>query len=306
MILDFGQKLSYKEIYQNKTVYQILVHWFVDEDSYTRQVGLGTQMVQQSVLLQLIQFVGLITPALAILIELLVRFHGGLDELISNKELPFEVQVLFLGFSVILSGGMVVGIQFALGLNDPVTQVATFLIFGGLPLLAISVMAINIRISGVSDPTSSLLDNAFISIRYASSIALPAILSAVLFFGSTYYFRAEINHAFNWWIFRGAVKPVWYFYALSAVSWYKSIYSLWMHSAIPTVDYTDAMGQWFVISFTIAAFLLIFSILVFGIYYALVLIRFPLMTRTSLLSAVPYLWGMMMALAVLLNEIDPN
>ena len=263
-------------------------------------------MVQQSVLLQLIQFVGLITPALAILIELLVRFHGGLDELISNKELPFEVQVLFLGFSVILSGGMVVGIQFALGLNDPVTQVATFLIFGGLPLLAISVMAINIRISGVSDPTSSLLDNAFISIRYASSIALPAILSAALFFGSTYYFRAEINYHFNWWIFRGAVKPVWYFYALSAMSWYKSIYSLWMHSAIPTVDYTDAIGQWFVISFTIAAFLLISSILAFGIYYALVLIRFPLMTRTSLLSAVPYLWGMMMALAVLLIEIDPN
>ena len=54
-------------------------------------------MVEQSTLLQIIQFVGLITPALAILIELLIRFHRGLSELQDNKQLPLEIQILFLG-----------------------------------------------------------------------------------------------------------------------------------------------------------------------------------------------------------------
>lgn len=68
-------------------------------------------MASQTTLLQIIQFVGLLAPALAILIELLVRFHGGLDEISSSRKLPVEIQLLFIGFGAILLGGMVVGIQ---------------------------------------------------------------------------------------------------------------------------------------------------------------------------------------------------
>jgi len=263
-------------------------------------------MIQQSVLLQLIQFVGLITPALAILIELLVRFHGGLGDLSSDKELPFEIQVLFLGFSAILLGGTIIGIQFGLGLDDPVTQMATLLVFGGLPLLAVSVIAINVRISGVSDPTSSLLDNTILSIKYALSIVLPAILSAILFFGAVYYLRQGINSLLNWWIFRGLVEPVWYFYVISTIAWYKSMYSLWRQSLIPAMDYRDALGEWFVVSLTVGTLIIVLSGSVFGVYYILTLTKIPFMTKTSVLSAIPYLWSVIVILAILLNKIDSN
>lgn len=263
-------------------------------------------MVQQSTLLQIIQFVGLIAPALAILIELLVRFHGGLDELSSKGELPVEIQILFFGFSGILFGGMLIGIQFGLTLNNQLTQIATILIFGGLPFLAIAIILINVRISGVSNPRSSTLENLSLNIRYALSIALPATLTIVLFFGGSYYLRQNINSIFDWWVFNDLVEPVWYFYAVSGFSLYKLMYSLWTHEYIPTTNYTKSISGWFLVSFTIGGFLLVLSGSVFGIYYILLTWEISFITRTSFLSAIPYIWGGMMVLVMTATEIDPD
>lgn len=263
-------------------------------------------MVQQSTLLQIIQFVGLIAPALAILIELLVRFHGGLDELSAKKELPAEIQILFLGFSAILLGGMLIGVQFGLTLNNQLTQVATLFIFGGLPFLAISIILINVRISGISDPRSTTLENLIFNIKYALSIALPATLTVILFFGPVIIFRQDINSTLGWWIFNDSLDPVWYFYVMSGFSLYKSMYSLWIHDKIPTTNYTKSISGWYLISFTIGAFLLVLSGSVFMIYYVLLTLEIPFVTRTSLLSAIPYLWGGMMVLVIIVTEIDPD
>lgn len=159
----------------------------------TRQEILFEQMVQQSTLLQIIQFVGLITPALAIIIELIVRFHGGLDTIKENKRVPIEIHSLFFGFIGILVGGMVIGIQFGFTLNNQLTRIATLFIFGGLPFLALTVLIMSIRISGISDSSSSLLENFAKNIKYGLSIAIPAVLCSILYFGIVYYLHESIN-----------------------------------------------------------------------------------------------------------------
>ena len=261
-------------------------------------------MVQQSVLLQIIQFVGLITPALAILIELLVRFHGGLPGLASDKDLPVEIQILFIGFSAILFGGMVIGVQFGLTLDDPVTQSATLAIFGGLPFLALSLILVNIRISNISRPDTTMTDDLILAIRVSSSVAIPLLLSAILYFGMFNYFRQLIHSKVSWWIFNGGIDPIWYFYSLSAMLVYKTLYSLWRQNRIPTIRLGEVLGNWLGITLVISIFLAITVGLPFVVYYILLIFDIPFISQASFTSSMPYLWGGAMALALV--SIDVN
>lgn len=263
-------------------------------------------MVEQSVLLQIIQFVGLITPALAILIELLVRFHGGLETLRADKELPIEVQILFIGFGAILVGGTVVGIQLVLTLSNQITQLAALFIFGGLPFLIISVLMMNIRISAISDPDTSIISQIPQILRKTSSISIPLLASSLLYLLPVRQFSTEINSNLNWWIFQGSIEPVWFFYVAGVIMLYKTMYSLWTHESIPSNNLDDVIGDWFVVSFTIGAFFLIFSGGIFVAYLLLLLVSVPYVTVGSTLSAIPYLWCLFVLLAVLITDIDPD
>lgn len=263
-------------------------------------------MVQQSTLLQIIQFVGLITPALAILIELLVRFHGGLDELQANRTLPIEIQILFLGFSAILLGGMGIGIQMILTLDDRVTQLAALLIFGGLPFLATSVLAMHVRISVVTGPDAGLIEGFIIGLRRASSVGLPLILTSIIYFGVINWLQKEALHLLSWWIFRNGLRSEWYFYIVATILIYKVMYSLWTHESIPTDDPGNVLRDWFVTSFTVGTFFSLLTGTVFAIYYILLLLKIPLITPSSELSAIPYIWGGVVVLALLYADVDPN
>lgn len=263
-------------------------------------------MVEQSTLLQIIQFVGLITPALAILIELLVRFHGGLEDISSQRDMPFEIQALFIGFSALLIGGVIIGIQLGQTLENRVTQIATLFIFGSLPFLAIAVLVMNIRISGIEESTNSLTKQTISSVKYSTSILFPLFLGALLFFYPIYHAESSLNSQLEWWIFSDSIKPAWYFYATAGILTYKLMYSLWVHNIIPDDDYGNIIGQWFVVSFTLTTLYLLVAGIPFAIYYGLLMLDLPLITTQSLASAIPFLWGVVVVFATLAGEIDPN
>ena len=263
-------------------------------------------MVEQNVLLQIIQFVGLITPALAILIELLIRFHGGLNELQSNRQIPMEIQVLFLGFSGILLGGMGIGIQFMLTLDNQLTQIAVLLIFGGLPLLALSVLAMHVRISVISGTDTGIIEGFASSLNNAFSVSSPLLLTAIVYFGSITWFRDEINNTINWWIFNNELNTVLYLYIIGGLFLYKTMYSLWSHEKIPSDNIKDAIEGWFVVSFTLFVFWLVLSGPVFVLYYFILPLGIPFITPVSAISSIPYIWGGIVALAAIYNEVDPD
>ena len=263
-------------------------------------------MVTQSTLLQIIQFVGLITPALAILIELLIRFHGGLNQIASNRNLPVEIQILFIGFGGILLGGMVVGIQMALTLSNQITQIATLFIFGSLPFLAVSVVVMNLRISGTMSGTGNTMNDLINSIRYALSILIPLILSIVLYFGALREIKGVINSNTAWWIFQNGIDPHWYFYTAAALAVYKVEYSLWSHDIIPTEDYTGVLENWFISAFTAGAFIALLVTPVFLAYFLLLYFNVPLISGSSIISSVPFLWGTVVVLGMLYVDLDPR
>ncbi|WP_231183539.1 hypothetical protein [Haladaptatus sp. DYF46] len=263
-------------------------------------------MVEQSTLSLIIQFVGLITPALAILIELLVRFHGGMDELTSERDIPFEIQLLFFSFCTLLLGGMVIGVQFGLMLDNRVTQTATMLIFGSLPFLALTVIIMNVRVSSVADSDSNLFERTMASFRYVSSIVLPLSLTIILYFSPIYYMSYKVDSTLNWWIFHSTIEPSLYFYLIAFALTYKFMYSLWSHGIIPGNNFENIIGQWFVVSFTILVFYLVLTGIVFAIYSGLIVLRIPFFTRTSPISAIPYIWGSIVLLVTVYMEIDPD
>ena len=263
-------------------------------------------MVEKSLLLQIIQFVGLIAPATAILTELLIRFHGGLDEIRSKRKLPFEIQVLFIGIGAILIGGMAIGIQLTLSVQDSLTQVTMGLIFIGLPFLALSIAIVNIRISSVYDQSSSLLEVGTTALRLATSVVMPATLSIALFIWPLVEFDDFINSEFALWIFNGDFSAVWFFYGASIILVYKTMISLWSHNHIPNVNIPTILKSWFVVAFTVLTSFWILSIPVFIIYLALLSLELPFVTIDSVLGALPYFWSIILVIALLYAEIDPD
>lgn len=169
--------------------------------------------------------------------------------------------------------------------------------------MVLSIAILNLRVSGVSDPSSGLLKSAMLNFRYIVSVVMPVILSIFLFFGSVHYFGDILNSNINWWVFNTQLDAAWFFYMVSGMASIKSTYSLWVHEYIPTTDLTNIVEAWFVISFTLGAFLVLLSGSVFLLYWALLAINFPF---TSTISSVPYLWSILILLVVVITEIDPD
>lgn len=263
-------------------------------------------MPTQSVLLQIIQFVGLLAPALAILIELLIRFHGGIDELQNTRQIPVEIQVLFLGFGAILIGGMGIGFQMTLTLSNSYTRLASFMIFGGLPLLAISVLMMQVRISSITGQNRNLIEGISLSVKRASSVVIPLVLTCAVFFGILIKGSSIINSELNWWVFHNQIKPIWYFYIIAGFMIYKVMYSLWSHGEIPANRPVEALNHWFVATFTILAMMLLIVAPIFALFYGLIFFNIPYMTPGSALNSIPFIWGSIITIAFFYAEIDPD
>jgi len=262
-------------------------------------------MATQSTLLQIIQFIALITPALAILIEILINFHGGLRDLTEKRNFPFEIQVLFLGFAFILLGGTIIGGQLVLTFDNRLTQSALILIFGALPFLALTILVMNIRISSFADESTTLSNKLVLGMKYGSSIALPAILTVLLYFGPLVYMKDFINVNVDWSYFSNNIEPVWYFYVSSGILGYKSMYALWSHDVIPSTNIGKILNPWFLASFTIGTMYLLIGITPFVGYYVFIYIGVPFVTKTSLLSILPFVWGGIITIALVFTDIDP-
>lgn len=260
---------------------------------------------QQAILLQLVQFVGLIAPAVAILMELLVRLYGGLGTLTEDKEIPVELQILFAGFSAVLMGGVIVGFQLLTTIEDPITRSATFLIFGGLPLLSVAVILVNVKIRNPV-PDGGIKEQVAVSIVLLASAILPLILSILIFLGPIYRFKETIQTSLAWWVFAGPINTTWYFYFLAVVLVYKLIYELWRRDTIPSSDIRDVLSDWATTTFVLGTLYSIFVLPIFGIYFLLVHFSVPFFSTKSLLSSIPFVWGGLMLFVVVSIDIDPN
>ena len=269
------------------------------------QKNCQTAMADQATLLQLIQFVGLIAPALAILIELLVGFHGGLRSMAENKEVPREVLILFVGFGMILTGGMVIGFQLISTIEGQLTQLAVALLFVGLPFMALSILGVNLRIYGATAEDRSLTETALMIPKMVVSNGFPLFVLVTVFWAPPAYFEMSINSLISWWIFNNTIEPVFYSYSVSALLSFKVVYSLWSHNHIPNTDVSEVIEPSLQGAFVVGLFWLLFSTPVFAAYYVLLALNVPFVNSTSLLSSIPFIWGGLLSVVLLSPDLDP-
>lgn len=261
-------------------------------------------MADQATLLQLVQFVGLITPALAILIELLVGFHGGLKDIADEKKVPREVLLLFFGFGLILIGGMAIGIQLIGTIEGQSTQLAAGMVFIGLPFMALSVLGVNMKIYGISPEERGLKETLKTVPRLMVATGFPIVVVAIVFGIVPMYIQTYINNSINWWVFRGPLQPILYFYLIGGLLSFKVIYSLWSHGLFPNLAVREVVEPPLKGSFVVGVLWLVVCGPVFLLYYGMIVFNIPFISPISNLSSIPFIWGAFLPIVLLSPDID--
>lgn len=165
-------------------------------------------MVESGFLLNLLQFVALVAPALAILMQVVLTVEDD-----RNLEVgPFsidELRILQLSLVSILVGGAIIGGQLITFVNNLSITVGMVLIFGGLPFSAVAVflMANKTTYAG-KDSSTSLYEQIKENFTTAILIMLVAGLPAMVYFWLYEYTRKWVNTTFNFgFLYEGIVTP---------------------------------------------------------------------------------------------------
>lgn len=261
-------------------------------------------MVNQSTLLPLLQFVGLIAPALAILIELLVKFHGGISEIRDSGHVPVELQILFMAFVGILFGGVILGYQTITTLNSQLTKTALLMIFSGLPLLGVSLFAMNIRITTSPDGNVGLTERFILVIRRVFTIIVPAGGVIVTFSYMSYFVGGFANDLVNWWIFNSDIPPAYFFHLLFAIFAFKSLYELNQNELLPSNDARAVFEGAFVLILVLPLFIGLLTIPVFLLIFGAIEISQIPLAKNSIITSVPFIWCLIITLATLTVDFD--
>jgi hypothetical protein len=257
-----------------------------------------------STLLNIIQFVGLIAPALAVLLELLIRFHGGIDDMTKNKRLPIEVQILMLGFVSTIIGGVVIGTRLVEKFESPVITLATGIIFMGLPLVVLSVVLFNIRLSPLASGAASFTEMISATVSLAGGIFTPVLIVGVSWVAPVYFLRGYISQNLSWGIFSSDLPILAVFGLIAVVLSYECAYLLWKEGNITGPINWDVMQPILVLQFTLLAFLLLLSLAVFIPFGILAHPQISVLSYSSGFMNIPFIW--MAFLLFVIVVMDPS
>jgi hypothetical protein len=165
-------------------------------------------MVKDSFLLNLLQFVALVAPALAILMQVVLTIEDD-----RNLDVgPFsvdELRILQLSLVIVLSGGVIIGSKLIASIDDLTVVLGMSLIFGGLPFSAIAVllMANKSAYTGASG-SESLAEQVRRNLSNASSVLLSAGFPAVVYFLLYDHSKAWVDELLNFGFFyQGEITP---------------------------------------------------------------------------------------------------
>lgn len=123
-------------------------------------------------LLALLRFVALVAPAVAILMQVVSNRESG-------EGLSVEFELLQIALSLIVLGGLIIGYQFILTVENTLTFVGILSIFVSLPFLAVAIWWRNLPAKLKPPETASPAD----SLGYLFFDVLPIVLVVVLPFG---------------------------------------------------------------------------------------------------------------------------
>ncbi|WP_140408828.1 hypothetical protein [Natronolimnobius baerhuensis] len=226
-------------------------------------------MPDQELLLSLLQFVGLVAPAIAILMQALMSFHDSMD--INRSGFPLELELLTVSLLMIVSGGIVIGVSLLSQLDNPLVILGTGLTFLSLLFVIGAIITTIIRSawlrSSADDFKTHLLN--LTSILYYIFVASSV---NIFFFGlALWAFWTYLDPHLQYGIFAqyGPITPTMVVGIILLVLFMRSIMVKWEEGILFRTDNQMVIKYSFVASLSLIVFAVVFifpSILIIAIF----------------------------------------
>jgi len=256
-------------------------------------------MPDRSLLLALLRFVALVAPAVAILMQVV-------NDRDSGDGLSVEFELLQAAFTLIVVGGLIIGVQFLQTVNNRLTSLAIALIFASLPFLAIAIWWRNLP-ARIKPPESASPTESF---RYLIFDLIPMALVLILpfvFSGGVYYLVGDplsaglaIGFAADLSLLGGEFFLIGVLTVISV----KSAHLAFQANGIPPKNVSNA--------FTATGFYYLIIISVFGVmvllpYLAAIgAMMFFNTNPTNVALNIPHIWSGVILLLILRMQVDED
>lgn len=255
-------------------------------------------MNEQRLLLSLLQFVALIAPAIAILMQVIVALH---DEGNSEQSL-YEVRLIQWSLILVLLGGIIIGVELFNFITNTIVKIGIILIFGSLPFLAISIWLANTRYLWRKESDLNFIEHIFNRIISIGSISVSTIFSGfVLFISFSLTQGIMINYLNYGYFYENNLIRI-FFIIQFIVILILVILTLWGNNALPSTNLKKVVNNTFICFFTIYSFYLLFVVPVYIIVFLIVFI-FEI-NKSNLFLNIPHIWSILIILILYLLPID--
>lgn len=262
-------------------------------------------MVGTSFLLNLLQFVALVAPALAILMQVVLTIEDDRTLEIGPLSID-ELRILQLSLVIILLGGGIIGGQLITAVDNTHIVLGMVLIFGGLPFSAIAVFLMANKAAYADEvSSSSLYEQMRNNFTNAVSIMLVAGIPAGAYFVMHEYLKDWVDTTFSFGIFhQGFVDPSMFLGAGFMAMVVKSLLTVFKYD----IDY---MGRSVNLGVRNALYLPLGFCVFVAIPYAIVyfVVNPPItdisVSKTNPLLNIPHFWSFAVLYVLLAHDYDP-
>jgi len=261
-------------------------------------------MVETSTLLDLLRFVALIAPVLAVLMQVVMKMEDDRSITIGPVSVD-ELKILQLSMLFVLLGGCIIGIRLIDAVDDATVSAGMLLIFGGLPFSAVAVFLMANKSASGTPGSISLVNQIASNLEQALSImivaGLPTLLYFIIFRVSEAWFNQNLDIGF---LHSSLILPS-YLLAVSLVT--MSVKALLTSRNYNITSWRRAVNLGFRNAIYLPVVFAVFVVPVYFIPYLLTnwnLIGLGVEKENFLLN-IPHLWFVIVCYVLIIFEYDP-
>lgn len=263
-------------------------------------------MVEKTFLLSLLEFVALVAPVIAILMQAIVAFHDDIGS--ENSGPPVEFRILQWSLIIVIFGGLLIGIRLLQFIDDPLVYAGVVLIFGSLPFLAIVLWLTNTRASWRSNQSLDFHHHVSNQARNIFSIGFSLTLIAGIYITVSYFSSDFLNKYIQYGLFskNDSLSPALFFQIVTFLLGIRVVLELNSQGFIPNQDFGVVTEKTIISYFTYLVMMTMFVAPVFIVFSLMSIYVLPLfgLDNSSSLLNIPYLWTVLTLFIAFSTSLD--
>lgn len=228
-------------------------------------------MVEQAELLSFLEYIALIAPAIAVLMQLSLRFQRGSDQE-GNKAAPVSFKLLQLSLLCTVIGGLLISSRLLMTISDPFILLGAGLVVIALLLLPFSILLIDstwgISLSSLSK--EDVAKNGANRLRLVGSVILSVLFCAGIFGGVFWIGQMAVDSYVQYGFLRGndIITPSIFYGIILLFLYVRVLIILWNEGSLLQTHIQDTFTESLILSLSI----LVFYAAIVGSLYILAII----------------------------------